>query len=233
MEYRTEPVFGGEAIVCVRGARMVFRGLDFDLHGGDALVLVGPNGSGKSSLLRLMAGLSMPAKGYLRWNQASIAEDRQAHAIRTHYVGHATGTKPALSTSEDLAFWSAFRLRDNEEAQRDALARFGLSGRANFPVRFLSSGQKRRLALARLIAIPAPLWLLDEPTVGLDTDGQSALELAIADHRADGGIVVIASHTPIELGGAEQVLDLARFSPANQAYLDDDGLAPAIEELDA
>jgi heme exporter protein A len=218
MVNETDTIFAGEAIACVRGARLVFRGLDFDLRAGDALVLVGPNGSGKSSLLRLMACLSRPASGRLRWNQAPIAEDGQAHAARTHYVGHATGAKPALAASEDLAFWSAFRLRDNPDLQRQALARFGLAARADFPVRFLSSGQKRRLALARLIAAPAPLWLLDEPTVGLDTEGQAALEAAIAQHRTGGGIVVVASHTRIELGGGAGALNLSDFSAAHGAF---------------
>ena len=224
MVRETDSIFGGEAIACVRGARLVFRGLDFEARSGDALVLVGPNGSGKSSLLRLMAGLSSPARGQLRWNQVPIAEDRQAHAARTHYVGHATGTKPALATAEDLAFWSAFRLQDDGDAQRGALTHFGLSARARFPVRFLSSGQKRRLALARLMAAPAPLWLLDEPTVGLDTEGQSALEAAIAGHRASGGIAVIASHTPVALGGTASRLDLSAFSAIDHDFHDDDGL---------
>jgi heme exporter protein A len=200
MAWETDSIFSGKAVTCVRGARLVFRGLDFELKNGDALVLAGPNGSGKSSLLRLMAGLSSPASGRLLWDQEEIAEDLQAHASRSHYVGHATATKPALSASEDLAFWSAFRLSDDQDAQCAALARFGLTARAGFPVRFLSSGQRRRLALARLIAVPAPLWLLDEPTVGLDFEGQYALESVIAEHRAKGGIVVIASHTPIDLG---------------------------------
>ena len=228
MVTETDSIFGGEAIACVRGARLVFHRLDFDLKGGDALVLVGRNGSGKSSLLRLMAGLSSPARGRLRWNQETIAADRQAHAMRTHYVGHATGTKPALATSEDLAFWAAFRLADNPDSQRRALAHFGLTARAAFPVRFLSSGQKRRLALARLIAAPAPLWLLDEPTVGLDTEGQSALEAAIADHRAGGGIAVIASHTPIDLGGTATELDLSVFSPSDRDFHDEHALGDAL-----
>jgi heme exporter protein A len=207
-----EAIFSGEAVGCVRGARRVFNGLDFTLRSGDALVLTGPNGSGKSSLLRLMAGLSAPASGAVLWNGSGISKDREAHAARTHYVGHVTATKPALTTAEDLAFWSAFRLAEDTTAQERALDHFGLSRRARFPVRFLSSGQKRRLALARLLAAPAPLWLLDEPTVGLDSQGQRALETAIADHRAGGGIVVLASHVSVDLGGTVKTLNLADFS---------------------
>lgn len=226
MEQAGNSIFSGEAVGCVRGARRVFAGLDFRLRAGDALVLTGPNGSGKSSLLRLMAGLSAPACGTIRWNGEDIGADRQSHGGRAHYVGHATGVKPALEAAEDLEFWSAFRLRSDREAQRRALARFGLVDRARFPVRFLSSGQRRRLALARLIAAPAPLWLLDEPTVGLDRAGQDALEAAIAEHRGDGGIVVLASHVPVALEGSESELDLAGYG-ATRADIPEDIWAEA------
>ncbi len=219
-------IFGGETVGCVRGARRVFDGVSFELNSGDALVLVGPNGSGKSSLLRLMAGLAAPAGGAIRWDGADISEDRQAHAARTHYVGHATGTKPALTASEDLAFWSAFRLSEDTAAEDRALDHFGLSGRARFPVRFLSSGQKRRLALARLLAAPALLWLLDEPTVGLDSQGQRALEAAIDRHRAGGGIVVLASHVAVDLEAAARELDLADFRPTGGGHADTDWREP-------
>ena len=215
MDQAGSSIFRGDAVSCVRGARRVFAGLDFALRAGDALVLVGPNGSGKSSLLRLMAGLSAPASGAILWDGADIAEDRQSHGARAHYVGHATGVKPALSAAEDLNFWSAFRLQGDARAESRAFEHFGLTERANFPVRFLSSGQKRRLALARLLAVPAPLWLLDEPTVGLDREGQAALEGAIAEHRAGGGIVVLASHVDVALGGSAGELNIADF-PATQ-----------------
>jgi len=220
MENARKSVFDGAAVSCVRGARRVFAGLDFTLSSGDALVLVGPNGSGKSSLLRLMAGLSAPASGKILWDGADIGADGQRHGARAHYVGHATGVKPALTTAEDLTFWSTFRLRDDPDAERRALERFGLTERASFPVRFLSSGQKRRLALARLLAAPAPLWLLDEPTVGLDVAGQSALESAIAEHRDGGGIVVLASHVAVTLGGSEREIDLADY---RASHADDAG----------
>jgi len=226
MEQARNSIFSGRAVSCVRGARRVFAGLDFALHAGDALVLTGPNGSGKSSLLRLMAGLSAPASGTIRWNDEDIGADRQSHGARAHYVGHATGVKPALEAAEDLEFWSSFRLARDQEAQRRALEHFGLTERAGFPVRFLSSGQKRRLALARLLAAPAPLWLLDEPTVGLDSTGQHALETAIADHRGDGGIVVLASHVPVALGGSESELNLAGYG-ATRADIPEDIWAEA------
>ena len=213
----SDPLFSGDRIVCVRGSRLVFQGLDFALHPGDALVLTGPNGSGKSSLLRLMAGLASPAGGGILWNAVDIAKDQQAHAGRLHYIGHATGAKAALTVAEDLAFWAQFRGHDDAATRRRALERFGLASRAEFPVRFLSSGQKRRLALARLVAASAPLWLLDEPTVGLDTEGLAALEGAIAAHRREAGIVVVASHVTMDLGATSQVLDLKAFEPGDIA----------------
>jgi heme exporter protein A len=216
----TDPLFSGDGIACFRGERLVFRDLGFTLAAGEALVLTGPNGSGKSSLLRLMAGLSSPAAGRISWDSTDIAKDRQTHATRLHYVGHATGTKAALTAGEDLAFWSTFRLQDHGPTQQRALEQFGLLSRTSFPVRFLSSGQKRRLALARLVAAPAPLWLLDEPTVGLDNDGQAALEAAIAAHRAACGIAVIASHTAIALGGVVHTLDLRDFIATGTEPLD-------------
>ena len=158
--------------------------------------------------------LSAPASGKILWDGADIGADGQRHGARAHYVGHATGVKPALTTAEDLTFWSTFRLRDDPDAERRALERFGLTERASFPVRFLSSGQKRRLALARLLAAPAPLWLLDEPTVGLDREGQAALESAIAAHRESGGIVVLASHVDVALGGSADELNLADYRAA-------------------
>lgn len=220
MKQPSKSVFEGAGVSCVRGARRVFAGLDFTLQAGDALVLTGPNGSGKSSLLRLMAGLAAPASGTILWDGVDIGADRQSHGARAHYVGHATGVKPALSAAEDLNFWSAFRLSDDPEAERRALAHFGLTERAGFPVRFLSSGQKRRLALARLLAAPAPLWLLDEPTVGLDIQGQSALESAIETHRGGGGIVVLASHVAVALGGSEREVDLSGY---RATHADDGG----------
>lgn len=213
MALASDITFSSDRITCVRGARLVFHDLSFGLAAGDALVLTGPNGSGKSSLLRLLAGLAGPASGTIGWNGTDIAEDRQAHAARLHYVGHATGAKAALTTDEDLRFWALFRGHRDAGARDLALDRFGLNARADFPVRFLSSGQKRRLALARLIAVPAPLWLLDEPTVGLDSEGLSALEGIIAEHRAGNGIVVIASHTVIDLGGTHHDLDLRAHQP--------------------
>ena len=204
--------FEGREIVCVRGGRRVFEGLDFALAAGGALVLTGPNGSGKSSLLRLMAGLLAPAAGTLSWGGAPIAENLEAHRGRLHYLGHLDAVKPVLTARENLAFWAG--LNGGEPDNVDvALDRFGLGPLANTPGRLLSAGQKRRLALARLLVAPADLWLLDEPTVGLDRDSLDRLAGTVAAQRAGGGRIVVATHAPLDLADA-QTLRLDRFAVA-------------------
>jgi heme exporter protein A len=199
--------FAGHGLACRRGERLVFTGLDFTLAAGGALVLTGANGSGKSSLLRLMAGLTPPADGTLTWDGADVADDPAAHRARLHFVGHADALKPALTAAETLAFWCAMR-GGGEIAP--ALARFRLERLAATPCRFLSAGQRRRLALARLAASPAALWLLDEPLTGLDEEAVADLHDALAAHRAQGGRVVLSTHAALALADAV-VLALGDF----------------------
>ena len=211
-------MFQGENLRCVRGARTVFEGLDFALAPGAALVLTGPNGSGKSSLLRLMAGLARPDAGALRWNGAPVAADFDSHHARLHYVGHLDAIKPALGVRENLALWAALRGAGEDTVDR-ALELFGLVALARLPARLLSAGQRRRLALARLLAAPAALWLLDEPTVALDRDAVAALLQELALHRASGGICVVS--TNVELAIAEAAtLDLPRFAALADPFWD-------------
>lgn len=195
---------------------MVFAGLGFEIAAGSALVLVGPNGSGKSTLLRLMAGLLRPAVGNLTWNGEDIREDADGHGGRLHYVGHLDAVKPVLSVRENVEFWAALRPGGDAARATAALEAFGMARLADIPGRFLSAGQRRRVNLARILAAPVPLWLLDEPTTALDAASIRALEAAMAAHRADGGMVVVATHSEIALDGAE-VLDLARFEPREVA----------------
>src|SRR3954470_12156585 len=151
-------------LACHRGERVVFAGLSFRLEPGGALLLVGANGAGQSTLLRLLAGLLRPEAGALFWDGADALADRAAHAARLRYLSHQDALKPALTARENLEFFA--RLWGG--AVEPALAALDLSPLAELPAGVLSSGQKRRLALARLALAPAPLWLLDEPTVGLD-----------------------------------------------------------------
>jgi heme exporter protein A len=189
----------------------VFRGVDFALTAGAALILRGPNGSGKSSLLRVLAGLTPALGGVIRWDGRDIAEDWPAHRARLHFIGHLDPLKPVLTPAEMLSFWSRLRGGSQEAAER-ALARFRLDELADLPCRFLSAGQRRRLSLARLLANPSPLWLLDEPTVGLDEASTADLLTAIAEHRAGGGIVLAATHVPLAIDGT-LTLPLDQFAP--------------------
>jgi heme exporter protein A len=199
----------GEDLSCIRGERLVFTKLSFRLGEGGALVLRGPNGSGKSSLLRLMGGLGRPTVGAILWNGASIQQDKTAHRARTAYVGHADAIKPALTVAENLKFWTGMHGIDGNVSA--ALARLGLERHAHVSGRYLSSGERRRLALATLAAVPADLWLLDEPTVGLDATSQTALEGLLEDHRSRGGMVVLSTHVDLRLDDA-RTLDLGAYA---------------------
>ncbi len=207
------PVFAGSELTCLRGDRLVFAGLAFRLAPGGALVLLGPNGSGKSSLLRVMAGLLRPIGGSLSWDGRPVAEDPEAHPARVQYVGHLDAVKPVLTAAENLAFWAALGgAADPAANAARALERLGVPHIADVPGRYLSAGQKRRLNLARLLAVPAPLWLLDEPTVALDRAAIALFEGMIAGHRAAGGMVVLSTHTDIATPDGEN-LHLDDFTP--------------------
>ncbi len=193
-----------EALDCVRGDRVVFTGVSFALEPGAALVLTGANGTGKSSLLRLIAGLLKPAGGRILWDGVDVAEDRVAHAARFRYVGHQNALKPALSVAENLAFWAGLHgaPRAAAAAVAAALERLGLDHLAKVPAQLLSAGQRRRLALARIAVAPAPLWLLDEPTVTLDQESVATVEKLMADHCANGGLIVVATHIGLKVPNA-------------------------------
>jgi heme exporter protein A len=198
--------FTGAALACRRGGRLVFAGLDFALAAGQALVLRGPNGSGKSSLLRLMAGLIRAEAGVLAWDGQDALDDRETHAGRLHFVGHLDGTKLALTVAENIQFWARLRgMTLDMAALTTIIEPLRLMRLAAVPARLLSAGQRRRLALTRLIAAPAPLWLLDEPSVGLDDESLAAFETLLAAHRAGGGMVVAATHTAIALPEAREL----------------------------
>lgn len=187
-------------LACRRGERQVFAGLDFAAAPGEALVLRGPNGSGKSSLLRLLAGLLAPTEGAVEWAGSPVSEDPVAHARRLVFIGHLDPVKLALTASENLSSLAA--LVGERAAVDAALDRFGLLPQRDLPARVLSAGQRRRLNLARLAVGERPLWLLDEPTVALDSAAVSALHAVIASHLGEGGIAVIATHDALALPSA-------------------------------
>ncbi len=198
------PLFQGDDLGCRRGEALIFEAVDFALEPGDALWLSGPNGSGKSSLLRLMAGLLTPVQGAIAWDGAPIAHDREAHRARLRYLGHLDAVKTHLTVAENLGFWAAYwDIAPN--AVEPALARLGIAHLAEAPARQLSAGQRRRSALARLALGAAPLWLLDEPSAALDTDGIARLVGLIADARAAGSIVIFSSHDTLPVPGMKQL----------------------------
>ena len=207
----------GSDLACVRGGRQVFSGLAFGIGAGEALVVTGPNGAGKSSLLRLVAGLVRLTGGKLALEggdpELTIGE-------QAHYVGHQDALKSSLSVVENLAFWASFlggndarvsaALASGASGQRGdsivrALATVGLGALARLPASYLSAGQRRRLSIARLIAVARPIWLLDEPTSALDTAAQAMLAELMRAHRAGGGLILAAAHGPIGLDGAQEL----------------------------
>lgn len=186
-------------LAAFRGERLVFERVGFTLAPGGALLLTGPNGSGKSTLLRLLAGLVRPAAGALRWEGVDALDDLEAHAGRVAYLGHLDAVKPGLTVAENLAFMAS------RGAVLTALDAYGLRPLADLPARMLSAGQKRRLALTRLELNWAPLWLLDEPTLGLDTASVAAFGERLAAHRTAQGCVVAATHLPLPLPDAAEL----------------------------
>jgi heme exporter protein A len=157
-----------------------------------------------------MAGLGRPDSGSIQWNGAAIGADPESHAARIAYLGHSDAVKPALSVAANVRLWTALRGGTDQMADT-ALASVGLQQRNALPARLLSAGQKKRLALARTIAAPAAIWLLDEPAAALDGDGIASLLAAIARHRGAGGMVVVSAHGEIALPDAA-TLDLAGFA---------------------
>jgi len=190
----------GDNLACVRGGREVFTGLNFGLNGGEALLVTGRNGAGKSSLLRVIAGLVRLAGGRLALDggaaEASLAE-------QVHYLGHQDALKPSLSVAENLQFWTDFLGVGGELT--GALATVELAPLANLPAAYLSAGQRRRLSIARLVAVKRPIWLLDEPTSALDTASQARLAELMRGHLASGGMIVAAAHGPIGLERAREL----------------------------
>jgi heme exporter protein A len=175
-----------------RGERLVLRDVRLSVADGGAALLLGANGAGKSTLLRVLAGLKRPEAGHVQWRGQDVAEPGADLA----YLGHLDAVKLGLTVRENLAF---------PAASGAALGPLGLGPLADVPVRFLSAGQRRRVALARLAGRGAGLWLLDEPTLGLDAASVEALGALLAAHRAAGGAVVAATHLPLPLPDAAEV----------------------------
>ena len=196
-----QPILDVLDLACIRGDRAIFAGLSFSVPAGGALLLTGANGAGKSSLLRVLAGLLPAAGGEVVLEGTPSRTDPAGHALRLRYISSQDALKPALTVAENLACYAA--LWGGEVAPaREAR---GLSALASLPGRVLSTGQRRRLALARLALAPARLWLLDEPSLGLDAASVSRLGTLMARHRAAGGAILAATHLPLPLPDAQEL----------------------------
>lgn len=232
-----------QELACLHSAGVVFGGLSFRLRAGEAMRLTGPNGSGKSSLLRILAGLCPAHAGTVLWRApqaAAQAGDESGGEAGVDpadmvYIGHRNALTPGMSGRENLTFWGGLALGAAPAPERiaQALSPFNLAPLADVPVAHLSAGQCRRMALARLClsaAADKPLWLLDEPEVGLDAESRHRLDLIIAGHLRDGGMAIIAGHREPGSEGAT-VLDMRRFAPPPPGHrtAPESEIAPAAE----
>jgi heme exporter protein A len=187
---------------CFRGDNLLFSGLNFRLARGQYLQIEGANGSGKTSLLRILAALSRPSAGEVQWRGTDILRNRSQYCSEMAYLGHLLGIKSELSALENLKTSLALSGgASDREALYRALEQTGLQGREDIPARSLSAGQRQRIALARLLASPAILWILDEPFTSLDAAGVGLVSRLIERHLARGGMVVLTSHQAVEVRG--------------------------------
>lgn len=200
---------------CVRGDRKLFSNVSFALQPGGFVQLTGPNGSGKTSLLRIIAGLMLPERGEIRWAGAKTSTLAEEYSRSITYIGHRNGVKEELSSLENLRVASGMAGTEITRAEAgDALARVGLAGREDLPTRFLSEGQRRRSALARLITCGTKLWLLDEVLASLDHAAGKLIESVIDKHLSKGGMAIVATHHELHIStGSFQRLELEPGAP--------------------
>jgi heme exporter protein A len=185
-----------------RGGETIFAGVDFALADGEALIVTGPNGSGKSTLLRIIAGLLPAASGTVRLEDPAGSACNPGEAC--HYLGHENGMKPVLSVAENLQFWRSFNGAP-ALGIGEALEKVGLETISHLPYGYLSTGQRRRIAIARLLLNRRPVWLLDEPTAGLDRRSEERFVGLMAEHLGQGGIIVAATHVALGLAEAKEL----------------------------
>lgn len=185
---------------CLRGDRRLFRDVSFSLTPGMLLQITGPNGSGKTSLLRIICGLTTPESGEIKWLGAEIRSLAEEYSRTITYIGHRIAVKEELNSLENLRIASGLAGCElSRDQARQALARVGLAGRENLPARFLSEGQRRRSALARLINCSAVLWILDEVLASLDHAAVTLVESLISEHLSKGGMAIVATHQELHI----------------------------------
>jgi len=185
---------------CWRGERRLFRDLSFQLRRTEIMQIRGDNGAGKTTLLRTLCGLCLAEHGQIIWRGTPVSENRSAFLSQLHYIGHLDGVKLDLTASENVDFSRAMQISPSDESTSEILGRVGLSGVGNAIVRTLSAGQKRRVALSRLLTTRAAFWVLDEPFTSLDRDGEAIVRELLLEHLRRDGLVVFSSHQTVALG---------------------------------
>ncbi len=193
----TPATLSAHDLSCIRDDRLLFKDLNLSLQPGDLLQIEGHNGSGKTSLLRILCGLLLPESGEVRWNGENIETVRSDYYAELNYVGHLHGVKGELTPLENLRVAQAFSAKPKTLDLSAVLAQIGLRGFEDVPARTLSAGQRRRVALARLLLSETRLWILDEPFTSLDKTGIEVIETLLHAHAAQGGIAVLTSHHPV------------------------------------
>lgn len=186
-------------LCCARDDRELFADLSLNVPAGKVMQVEGRNGAGKTTLLRMLCGARLPDSGDVYWNGEPITDLGSDYFRQVNYVGHLAGVKRELSPEENLKFASAMHDAPARLSLDDVLDAVGLRGFEDVPAAFLSAGQTRRVALARLLLLQAPLWILDEPFTALDVDGLKMFEDMLEQHLADGGSAVLTTHRPVEL----------------------------------
>ncbi len=203
MENALEPRLEARELSCVRAGRTLFEALELCLEAGQILQIEGANGAGKTSLLRILCGLTQPQEGAVYWAGSDIRKCRSEYYQKLLYIGHSPGIKEELTALENLRFFRALGGHSGTDLTlEEALDQVGLYGYEEVPVRTLSAGQRRRVALARLWLNGDGLWVLDEPFTAIDQDGIHNLEARLADHARNGGMVALTSHQTLHLAAS-------------------------------
>ena len=188
-----------EGLECIRNDMVLFQDLSISVSSGEVLQVKGPNGCGKTSLLRILCGLALPNEGAVYWNGKDIREFNGEYVQHINYVGHHNGIKVELTPAENLRVSNALSTTRNGASPEQALQQFGLYGYEDTPVRKLSSGQKRRVALSRLLLTHAQLWILDEPFTSVDNAGRKFIAEVLKSHMDIGGMLILVSHEPVSI----------------------------------